>query len=236
MDQIDDGLQIYRQLTNKSVPKIDLQDVQQSDRVLFGTGIAYPGDYSREWTVDGSANRVISNGPVAYVAPSFLPDDESNPLEVRLTLSVTDSSETETLTAYLLLLGEDNMLSKYISCLYTFYSLTTEPAMITSSPPDMKHLLTKTDVTFTCEVTGEPQPDIIWYFNGELVEENINEGTLTITSAKTSNSGMYQCLAINLSGSQSRSWTAQIREPCMLLLLYGRNLVSLSLRNISLIL
>ena len=111
-------------------------------------------------------------------------------------------------------------------------SHTLEPAVIISHGSDMRDVLTGTEVEFTCVTSGSPPPDITWFFNGEQLEGDerrmIDGGTLTIPSSMPEDSGMYQCLAENPSGSQSASWTAQIRNPGMSLRVLNTSLKTLS--------
>ena len=73
--------------------------------------------------------------------------------------------------------------------------------------------------TFTCEATGEPVPNISWYFNDStlLVSDaskysisNSLNGTvikslLTIVSAQSSDVGKYTCQAENIIGTDRSS-------------------------------
>ena len=73
---------------------------------------------------------------------------------------------------------------------------------------------------FTCQATGEPFPNISWYFNGVLVDEadtmkyTISEmslnttsinNTLTIMSVESSDVGTYTCNATNVISSDTSS-------------------------------
>ena len=71
-------------------------------------------------------------------------------------------------------------------------------------------------VNFTCEATGEPIPDISWYFNSVMINvsskymimsESINattvENILTIHNAMSSDIGIYSCTASNLLGNDT---------------------------------
>ena len=76
-------------------------------------------------------------------------------------------------------------------------------------------------VNFTCKATGEPVPNISWYFDGELinisdnnikytvVSEALNitttENTLTVYNVTSSDVGMYSCIAKNIVGNDSNS-------------------------------
>ena len=74
-------------------------------------------------------------------------------------------------------------------------------------------------VNFTCKATGEPVPDISWYYNGIMIDasdksskymtvsESINvtttENTLTIYNATSSDIGIYTCTASNILGNDT---------------------------------
>ena len=108
---------VYKPLTNKTAPKVDFLSAQDDDKVLFGTGMAYNGFYVREWTVNEGINRVTPNGAVALITPSFLPDDDRNPLEVRLLVHPPPEIE---LVAYLYLLGQYYTISVKWYCTLIF--------------------------------------------------------------------------------------------------------------------
>ena len=78
----------------------------------------------------------------------------------------------------------------------------------------------ESNASFTCQVTGEPVPTIIWYFNGTLVDEaytvkytismmslNIttNSSTLTIMNVQSSDVGTYTCNATNVVSTDTSS-------------------------------
>ena len=71
-------------------------------------------------------------------------------------------------------------------------------------------------IEFICNTEGST-PEITFYHNGVKLEDGdgvvIAGGTLTITSTSTGNSGMYQCIAENDSGSDGISWFLVVRDP-----------------------
>ena len=75
-------------------------------------------------------------------------------------------------------------------------------------------------VSFSCQGTGEPVPNIIWYFNGDPVDEtntmkytismmslNITSisSKLTIMNVQLSDVGTYTCNATNAASSDTSS-------------------------------
>ena len=68
---------------------------------------------------------------------------------------------------------------------------------------------------FTCQATGEPVPNISWYFNGVVINvsdtskymimstslnTNFTENTLTVCNVTSSDVGTYTCNATNIIG------------------------------------
>ena len=89
---------------------------------------------------------------------------------------------------------------------------------ITSEVTDL--LENETDPTiFSCQATGEPIPNITWYFNGALINlsdaSKYNkttlvygtsiESSLTIINTQSSDVGTYTCQAENMIGYDSSS-------------------------------
>ena len=75
-----------------------------------------------------------------------------------------------------------------------------------------------TSLNFTCQVTGEPAPNISWYFNDDIINtsdtnkyniesRSINttttENTLTVYNVTSSDVGSYVCMATNELGNDS---------------------------------
>ena len=77
------------------------------------------------------------------------------------------------------------------------------------------------NVTFLCQVVGEPIPDISWYFNGVMINVSDNsskymtmsrslnitttENTLTVYNVTSSDVGTYTCNSSNLIGTITSS-------------------------------
>ena len=64
-------------------------------------------------------------------------------------------------------------------------------------------------VVFRVRVTGSPQPKLTWYHDGVEVKgdyskELAEDGSLTMPSAETKHSGVYQLVAANKAGSVER--------------------------------
>ena len=72
-------------------------------------------------------------------------------------------------------------------------------------------------VSFGVRVTGTPDPKLIWYHNGvEVVpdysRELAEDGTLSMPSAETKHSGVYQLVAHNPGGRAEREVRLTVRE------------------------
>ena len=66
--------------------------------------------------------------------------------------------------------------------------------------------------TFTC-LSGGSNREISFYFNGVKLEEGVSGDTLIIPSTTTANTGVYQCIVENDSGSDGTSWYLIVRDP-----------------------
>ncbi|XP_014250089.1 neuroglian-like isoform X1 [Cimex lectularius] len=86
-------------------------------------------------------------------------------------------------------------------------------------PPAVKaekillHSAPRVQSVLTCEITGSPQPEVIWYFAGRPIPDDgfflqIKQGTkynLVIKSTKESHFGHYKCVASNKLGTVSQT-------------------------------
>ncbi|KAM6165457.1 hemicentin-1 [Erethizon dorsatum] len=74
----------------------------------------------------------------------------------------------------------------------------------------------KQSVTLTCEVTGNPVPEITWHKDGQLLQEDkthhIMSGGrfLQITNAQVLHTGRYICLASSTAGDKSKSFSLNV--------------------------
>ncbi|XP_050298222.1 uncharacterized protein LOC126737383 [Anthonomus grandis grandis] len=87
-----------------------------------------------------------------------------------------------------------------------------------SGIPRIKSAL-NSDVTIECQVTGEPEPDVIWSVSGQIIDPRKNKkyflskrkigeytwNNLTLLSVSTKDKGEYKCTAKNSGGEDSRS-------------------------------
>ena len=88
-----------------------------------------------------------------------------------------------------------------------YYVMFAEPT-ITKFPSDM----TATEgggVYFKIKVSGEPQPIVTWYHNGESVREDYAheieaDGSLAVPSTELKHFGVYKAVVANQYGSEER--------------------------------
>ena len=70
-------------------------------------------------------------------------------------------------------------------------------------------VISPTTVSFPCEVTGQPTPDVVWTLNGVMVNNGMKYSidtshTLTISNVShISDAGTYRCTTTNKHGSDS---------------------------------
>ncbi|NXJ63832.1 HMCN1 protein, partial [Rostratula benghalensis] len=71
-------------------------------------------------------------------------------------------------------------------------------------------------VTLTCEVTGNPVPQITWLKNGQALSEDedhkfLSSGRfLQINNAQVTDTGRYTCIASNTAGDKSKSYSLNV--------------------------
>ena len=79
---------------------------------------------------------------------------------------------------------------------------------ITEFPSDM-NITEGEGAYFKIKVSGEPQPIVTWYHDGEPVKADYTrdieaDGSLTIPSTELNHSGVYKAVAANTHGSEER--------------------------------
>ena len=70
---------------------------------------------------------------------------------------------------------------------------------------------------FRIKVSGEPQPTVTWYHDGEPVRADYareikSDGSLTIPSTELKHSGVYKAVAVNIHGSEEREIKLMVNE------------------------
>ena len=70
---------------------------------------------------------------------------------------------------------------------------------------------------FKIDVSGEPQPSVTWYHDGEPIRADYareieSDGSLTIPSTELKHSGVYKAVAANKHGSEEREVKLEVRK------------------------
>ncbi|XP_047561044.1 hemicentin-1 isoform X2 [Lutra lutra] len=95
-------------------------------------------------------------------------------------------------------------------------SVLVPPRIVSENTLEHVKVKEKQSVTLTCEVTGNPMPEITWHKDGQLLLEDdthhIMSGGrfLKITNAQVSHTGRYACLASNTAGDKSKSFSLNV--------------------------
>ncbi|XP_021053028.1 hemicentin-1 [Mus pahari] len=95
-------------------------------------------------------------------------------------------------------------------------SVLVPPHIVGESTLEDVKIKEKQSVTLTCEVRGNPVPQITWHKDGQLLQEDeahhMTSGGrfLQITNAQMSHTGRYTCLASNIAGDKSKSFSLNV--------------------------
>jgi hypothetical protein len=82
------------------------------------------------------------------------------------------------------------------------------PPMIVSGPgPESRSVLAGSNVSFTVEASGDPEPTFQWLRNGSAIEGQTS-ATLTLTAVTEANDGQYSLRATNAAGSVTSAISA----------------------------
>ncbi|XP_004706727.1 hemicentin-1 [Echinops telfairi] len=74
----------------------------------------------------------------------------------------------------------------------------------------------KQNTTLTCEVTGNPVPEITWHKEGQLLQEDESHHIMSggrflqVINAQVFHTGRYTCLASNTAGDKSKSFSLNV--------------------------
>ena len=98
----------------------------------------------------------------------------------------------------------------------TYYILVFAEPAITKFPSNTT-VTEGEGVYFKIKVSGEPQPTVTWYHNGELVREDYaheieTDGCLAIPSTELKHSGVYKAVVVNQYGSKEREVKLIVNE------------------------
>ncbi|GFT51976.1 neogenin [Nephila pilipes] len=97
----------------------------------------------------------------------------------------------------------------------TNVNIIVPPYFITK--PRNQYAREKDDITFTCDVYGNPVPILRWYKNSDIIVHSdyfqiVNGKSLRILGAVKSDSGIYQCFATNSAGSIQSSAELEVLD------------------------
>jgi len=116
----------------------------------------------------------------------------------------------------------------YVNILCLWYAYIYSFVVISNINQEISNITTNEneDAIYTCEATGEPVPDISWYFNGVMINVSDNsskymiksrslnitttENTLTVYNLTSFDMGTYSCNAINVIGNDSSNGYLQV--------------------------
>ena len=85
----------------------------------------------------------------------------------------------------------------------------TVPPSIADSPSEY-YVSEGSSVRLTCDVTGDPKPQIIWTKNGMRISDSgphyfmDGSGSLEVLSADQRDTGAYSCTAVNVAGLREK--------------------------------
>uniref|UniRef100_A0A8C2UJN2 Hemicentin-1 n=1 Tax=Coturnix japonica TaxID=93934 RepID=A0A8C2UJN2_COTJA len=97
-----------------------------------------------------------------------------------------------------------------------YLSVLVPPGIVDEDKQEDVKVKEKNNVTLTCEVTGNPVPQITWVKDGQLLMEDkdhkfLSSGRfLEVTNAQVSDTGRYTCVASNTAGDKSKSYSLNV--------------------------
>ncbi|XP_077601230.1 uncharacterized protein LOC144215904 isoform X1 [Stigmatopora nigra] len=104
---------------------------------------------------------------------------------------------------------------------WTFLSITAPPAFI-KTPPSFVEVLLGDTLTLSCGAHGNPRPTIVWHKDETPIEKHekikVLNGTLSLTSATRSVSGVYKCHVSNSEGNLTHVTQLQVKGPPLIII------------------
>ncbi|XP_036128071.1 hemicentin-1 [Molossus molossus] len=95
-------------------------------------------------------------------------------------------------------------------------SVLVPPGIVGANTLEDVKVKEKQSVTLTCEVTGNPVPEVTWHKDGQPLQEDDTHHSMSggrflqITNAQVSHTGRYTCLASNTAGDKSKSFSLNV--------------------------
>lgn len=113
------------------------------------------------------------------------------------------------------------MIDKSWSSFISYIAKPREEAPNFSQPLQTVEVIEGTEATLKCMVTGNPEPNIAWFKDGDTVAEekryktqyNGEQATFKIQNTELDDEGEYKCVAENHLGSASCSAELLVNEP-----------------------
>ncbi|XP_072199268.1 hemicentin-1 isoform X3 [Excalfactoria chinensis] len=97
-----------------------------------------------------------------------------------------------------------------------YLSVLVPPRIVDEDKQEDVKVKEKNNVTLTCEVIGNPVPQITWIKDGQLLMEDkdhkflFSGRFLEVTNAQVSDTGRYTCVASNTAGDKSKSYSLNV--------------------------
>lgn len=97
-------------------------------------------------------------------------------------------------------------------------NLAERPTSLIISSASPLVVPTSSQFQLNCSVTGIPPPDITWSLDGQTLEADgnrvvVNNGSLSVTDTRESDSGSYHCSASSSAGLASSSLQVLVLDP-----------------------
>ncbi|MGH0147854.1 UNVERIFIED_CONTAM: hypothetical protein FKN15_062916, partial [Acipenser sinensis] len=193
---------------------LSLAKVQKVDRGQYScTAINNRGQASCTWTLNVKNNTIqyahatFDNGVAKLVVQDALPEDDG------LYTCVAENSCGRTTCSAKVVIKEKKV-AKRDEASKTF------PPVFLKALTDMR-VMDGSQVQMTVEVTGNPQPEIVWLHNGKEIQESEdfhfekkeNEYILYIQEVFPEDTGKYTCAVWNELGETRSEATLTVQEP-----------------------
>lgn len=90
------------------------------------------------------------------------------------------------------------------------------PPELTENLPSRTEVVENEPVSLVCPVTGSPPPTVVWYKDGNQIDDSdegyslSTDGTLIVMNVDVNDEGLYKCVATNDVGSVAREVTVDV--------------------------
>ena len=83
---------------------------------------------------------------------------------------------------------------------FFLFTVFVRSAPVFVTQPSEQRILLGDMANFSCIVTGEPQPSITWFIDGQVIPDEVTPYYI-ITTVAIANRGFYRCSASNSEGT-----------------------------------